>query len=63
MARRQNPEVITRNEEYCTGYIAGAAGIEITKNPYVVDSFEWLSWIYGWQAGRFHYMDEGWSFS
>lgn len=60
MANRKTTEVVTRNEEYTTGFIAGVSGVWVTANPYVVNSFEWLSWTAGWTKGRFHYMDEGW---
>ena len=55
-----NPEVVTRNEEYTAGFIAGVAGQWVTKNPYIHNSFEWMSWQQGWFIGRANYMDEGW---
>jgi len=55
-----NPEVVTNNKEYTEGFIAGATGFWITKNPHIHNSFEWMSWQQGWFIGRAYYMDEGW---
>jgi hypothetical protein len=60
MANRKTTEVVTRNEEYTDGFVAGAAGQWVKENPHIPDSWEWMSWQQGWFIGRAYYMDEGW---
>ena len=63
MVNRKTTEVVTNNNEYTEGFIAGATGLWITKNPHIHNSFEWMSWQQGWFIGRAYYMDEGWVIS
>lgn len=62
MANRKTTEKVTENHYFNTGYKRAVMGYGY-QNPYVAESFEWMSFMAGWLAGRKYYMDEGWAVS